>query len=403
MYAKKDINFAWPVTTLCKFDYDALRKCVEANEEVLRQKQIVIFGAGIRGTSFSLLLQKFGFSDMVFTDNNKEKIGGNINDFPIIPYEEVETDKEHLVVIISVENGFSIKEQLEKSGFIENVNYFYVENHLYDIYMDKFNNNRAIDTLVIGDCALTDISKGDKDYTNLEEMLEQKLGEDKTKVLAIHGMALRSFYHILCAHLQFISIPKTVVIMTNPVTIGKHHLLPRAQHADLIQVISNAVNNQDSELKDYVGVTRERFNNLKMDFFTSSQSVLNKMSKDKNDKIVIRLNYMYELKEDNECLVYMKKIVDLCRQKNTNLLFFIPPVNYMYAEELYGDLFSEKYQAIVSRIKMSAEATEILDLSYSLTDIQFADIHTITENMNYEGRQIVADELVKKIHLMEVR
>ena len=39
---EKRINFAWPVTTLCKFDYEALKKCVEANKELLSKKKIVI-------------------------------------------------------------------------------------------------------------------------------------------------------------------------------------------------------------------------------------------------------------------------------------------------------------------------------------------------------------------------
>ena len=404
MYTQKDINFAWPVTTLCKFDYEALRKCIKANEEILHQKQIVIFGAGIRGTSFSLLLQRFDFRNIVFTDNNKEKIGGNINEFPIISYEEIEKKREQVVIIISVENGFAIKEQLKNSGFVENINFFYIENHLYELFLQEFLNKSKIDTLVMGDCGITDVSKKDDDFTNLGEMLKQQLGIESTKVLAVHAMGMRAFYHILSAQVKYIEIPKQVVVMANFETFtGKQHLLPRSQHARLIKMISDSINNQDEELYDYVHITKERFENFKLDYFTSSQSVLNNMSKEKNDRIIIQMNYMYNLKEDNENIVFMQKIMRLCKHFNIKLLFFIPPANYIYAKELYGNKFMEKYQANVSKLSsiIQNENVELLDLSFLLKCEQFADIHTIDETTNFEGRKMVSAQIVEKLNNME--
>jgi hypothetical protein len=167
-------------------------------------------------------------------------------------------------------------------------------------------------------------------------------------------------------------------------------------------MISEAVGNRDEELVEYVNVTRERFENFKVDYFASSKDTLKKMSREKNDKIVIRMNYMYDLKEDNECIVYMKKIIELCRQRQIKLLFFIPPANYMYAQELYGDLFTKKYEANVSKLTemVNSESVDLLDLSYVLTKYQFADIHTIDETTNYEGRKIVSDKLAEKINSM---
>ena len=114
------------------------------------------------------------------------------------------------------------------------------------------------------------------------------------------------------------------------------------------------------------------------------------------------MNYMYELKEDNECIVYMKKIVDLCRNNNIKLLFFIPPANYLYAEELYGEKFTQKYQANVDKLKRIVReyGADLLDLSYLLGQDEFADIHTIDETANYEGRKAVAGEIVKAVSAM---
>ena len=397
-------NFAWPVTTLCKYDYKALKEFVKENEPLFKSKQIVIFGAGIRGTSFSIFLQKIGYHNIVFTDNNEQKIGGYINEFPIISYEEMVKRKEEIVIIISVENGFSIMKQLEKDNFQEGVDFFYIENHLYDLYLKEFLEQKKTETLIMGDCGITDISRTDSDYTNLGEILKEKLGSNKTKVLAVHAMGMRAFYHILKAHIENIEIPRRAIVMTNFETFtGKQHLLPRSQHARLIDMISKSISDSDEELREYVEVTKERFDNFKVDYFASSKNTLNKMSKDKNDRIVIRMNYMYELKEDNECIVYMKKIISLCNHNNIKLLFFIPPANYMYAEELYGDKFKERYSANVKKLKdiINSNGAEILDLSYLLESDKFADVHTIDETTNYEGRKIVAGKIVGKIETME--
>lgn len=398
---EKVVNFAWPVTTLCKYDYKALKECVEENSTILRQTQIVIFGAGIRGTSFSILLQKFGYRNIIFTDNNSNKIGGFINEFPIVSYDEIKNRKD-IIVINSVENGFSINNQLKNDGFVENVNFFYIENHLYELYLQEFKKVINTDTIVMGDCGITDISKEDSDYTNLGELLKNQLGNE-TKILAVHAMGMRAFYHILKAHIENIEVPRKVVIMANFETFtGKQHLLPRSQHARLIEMVSNCVNNQDAELYEYVRIAKERFENFKVDYFGSSQSALNQMSRERNDRIVIRMNYMYELKEDNECIVYMKKVVGLCKKNNIKILFFIPPVNYMYAEELYGSKFTEKYESNVDKMKeiVAKYDADLLDLSYLLGQDKFADIHTIDETTNYEGRKAVADEIVKRVNVM---
>ena len=395
------LNFAWPVTTMGKYDYEALKKCVEENAAVFERRHIVIFGAGIRGTVFSVLLQKLGYNDIIFTDNNSEKIGGVINQFPIISYDEVKKT-ENILIINSVENGFSINKQLEKDGFVENTDFFYIENHLYELYLQEFMKKMQTNTLIMGDCGITDISKEDKDYTNLEELLKEQLG-NRTKVLAVHAMGMRAFHHILKAHIEYIEVPEKAVIMTNFETFtGKQHLLPRSQHANLIEMISNAVGNRDEELKDYVEVTKDRFENFKVDYFTSSKNALNHMSSERNDRLVIRMNYMYELQEDNECIIYMKKVVDLCKENNIKLLFFIPPVNYVYAKELYGEKFTGKYQANVNKLKkiVGQYGADLLDLSYLLEPDKFADIHTIDETANYEGRKEVASELVKAVSKM---
>ncbi len=396
-------NFAWPVTTLCKFDYYALKKIMEENHNLFQDKKIIIMGAGIRGTAFSLLLSQMGYQVTAFTDNNPIKVGGSINEYPIWDFKEIMDIKKDCVVLISVENGIALKKQLNEAGFVENSQYFYVENHLYEKFLDEFLRSGPTETLVMGDCGVTDISKKDKNFTNLSELIKEALGEEQTKVLAVHAMGMRAYYHILSAQIKFVTKPQKVVIMANFETFtGKQHILPRSQHAKLFEMLSESVQHRDEELEEYAGVTKERFDNFKVDYFTSSRQAMENMTSGRNDRIVIRMNYMYELREDNENICYMNRIIHMCAENGIRLFFFIPPANYMYAEELFGDKFAEKYGKNVERLKdiVAEQGSEVLDLSYLLTSSQFADIHTIDETTNYEGRVLVKDQLVKKINSM---
>lgn len=396
----KKCNYAWPVTTLAKYDYDVLMECINKNKEIFAKKKIVIFGAGIRGTSFSLLLKRMGYNDIYFTDNNLDKIGGYINEYPILHYDMIEMMKEEVVIIISVENGYSIKQQLEKSGFVEDVNYYFIENHIYENYLEEFSINDNISCLVMGDCGLTDVSIKDKDYTNLGDMLKQKKAEEKIKVLAIHGMGMRAYYHILKVHINKINKPDKVIIMSNFETFtSKHHILPRTQHEKLIEMINTYVNAEDKELDEYSKITKERFSNTSIDYFTTAKSDFSQKKEDRNDRLVIKMNYMYKINLECEGVKYMFKIIELCKNNNIKLKFFIPPVNYQYAEQLFGEVFYEKYEDNCLRLKTAVERqkVEILDLSYVLDSNQFADLHTIDETANYEGRTIISDMIFNKL------
>ena len=77
------------------------------------------------------------------------------------------------------------------------------------------------------------------------------------------------------------------------------------------------------------------------------------------------------------------------------LAFFIPPVNYQYAEQLWGDKFKERYEENVKTLKQALEDRQIdvLDMSYLLSSDEFAAYCTIDECANYPGRVKVADTI----------
>lgn len=392
------INYAWPVTTIDRNDLYEIDELVKLHSEAMKKKQIVIFGAGIRGTIFSVMLSKKGYKNIVFTDNNMEKVGNRINEFDIVSYEEIVAKKDEVFVVVSVEECDNICKQLEESGFVKDVNFVRVDSRLYEQYIDNFMKPGDFDAIVMGDCGLVDVSQTDSNYENVSEMIIRKLPDRKIKVLAIHAMGMRAFYHILKAHFDNVSIPKQVSIMANFETFtGKQHLLPRSQHAGLMEMLYQKLQNPDKELEEYCDVTKARVSDFHVDFFGSSKEQ-GMNNSNKNDKLVMRMNYMYMLSDESEPVRYIEKIKALCKSNDVKLSFFIPPANYMYAESFFGNQFREKYDANVKRLKeIIGEEVEVWDLSYILTDEEFAAPTTIDETANYCGREKFSDEIVKGI------
>ena len=86
----------------CRFYQNNLNTINGKNaQEYLENRKIVIFGSGIRGTQFSLMLKKNGYQDICFTDNNEKKVGCWINEYPIIPVSSLLGMKSKIVILIS--------------------------------------------------------------------------------------------------------------------------------------------------------------------------------------------------------------------------------------------------------------------------------------------------------------
>ena len=386
-------NFAWPVTVVGDYDNRAMKSFMKEYETVLKKKKIVIFGAGIRGTIFSILLAGEGYTDLRFTDNNEKKIGHYVNEFPIIALDEVQKEKDNFFIIISVENGQAIKEQLETLVFCEGIHYAAVENYVYANYIEKFFKEGEWETLIFGDCGLSDIGIKENNTQTLGMLLEEKNDVNKTKVLALHGMGMRAYYEIFKAHCKYVKQPKKLMVMANFETFtGKQHLLPRSQHVPVFEMLYSRL--KDADIYEYMCLAQKRFSDITMDYFLSSKEHAG--NSQNNDRLVIKMNYMYHLSLQNECVQYMFLLSEFCNENNIELAFFIPPVNYQYAEMLWGDRFSERYNDNCRTLikEWDERGIKYLDLSYLLTSDCFADIKTIDECANYRGRTRQADEIV---------
>lgn len=388
-------NYAWPVSVSSKEVYQYFLTKVKLLKEQLSNRTILIFGAGIRGTLLAIILQEEGFQEFSFVDNNKDKWGGNINGYPIMSFEEACHMDPEPFFLLSMEDCEKVTVQVKAAGFVEDEDYCVLNASLYDFYMEEYKRENENKVLIMGDCGLTHVPIVDSGADNLGTILKKRLGENKSKVLAMHGMGMNSYYHIFRTYVKEFGYPQRVLLMTNFETMtGKQHLLPRSQHYALLQRVYQH-SQDDSEFGAYLKLVKERAENFKIEIVSASD----KDSYEEQARNYMRYNYTYRLRESNENIEYLQKFLDLLQQNHVEVTTYIPPVNYEYAKELEIPNFEERYRYNVDLLKkiQSKYEVTVLDLSHFLTREEFATPITVDETANYQGNMKQAAEMIRVI------
>lgn len=392
----KDIkNYAWLVTAYDKRVYESVRKCIDENEERFLNKQIIIFGAGARGSEISVILEELNPCPLIFADNNSQKWGGMIDKYPIISPNDAFDMKDKAIFLISTEESAEIEEQFADNGLVENHDFFVIRTSAYKEFVQEFDRVVKEEVLFFADCMFAVISFRDKIKLSLTEMIEKDLGKNQVKLLTMHGMNIRSYYHILKAQVRKAMKPKTVLLMVNFETLtGKQHLLPRSQHTELIEKIAQRVPD-DHEMQEYLSIVKDRFQNVQAEFFVGEETNKAGVIGNSAARIFFKLHYLYKLDKNIEPIQYLIKAIRYCKNNEIEIIPFVPPVNYEYGIELFGEEFENLYQRNLLIIKQICEEESclFLDLSHCCCKEQFADVTTPDETTNYYGRKIVVNKI----------
>lgn len=400
-----NMNFAWPVTAISKADYDVIVNWADSIRALLEKKELLIFGAGIRGAEIAVILGTVGIKNIIFTDNNTEKWGGYIDNHPIIPVAEALRNKDRYVFLVSVEEGDGICKQLEQNEMIRDVDYFFPKSNLYEIFLKEYNRPLENGILFLGDCMFEVIAFDDEDKTSISEMLYQHLG-DGIKCLTMHGLSAPGFLHMVRGQINSEMVPRCIVMMMNFETLtGKQHLLPRSQHSFLIRSTCETTPDPDGKMAEYLKVVEERVNNINAEFFTTSKFSSNSNNNvgrisDAAAKVFFKLNYLYSLDTETESIECIRSIMRISKEHSIEVIPFVPPVNYERGIELFGqEIFETKYNDNLNKLKtvISEEGFDLLDLSHICSKEEFAHVTTPDETTNYIGRMHVVNEIIREL------
>lgn len=397
-------NFVWPVTDTYAHNVFALKECLNAHAEIFNERGITLFGAGIHGNEFLKLLEMNGHTVVAFIDNNQDKQGGCVNQYPIYSLEQALAQDKKLAILVAVENYGAIREQLIAAGLEEDEDFFCVKTDLYNDYVEEFLRQYSCSILAMGDCALSAVSLADTDYTNLAQMLKNRIGKDNIKTLAMHGMGMGGYYHILRMQIALGMRPKRLLLEVNMETfMSKHHLLPRSQHVGLLQKIYATPGCADNEFQSFIEQSAKRFNMFQSDFFSGAAKAQKNRVSEHSAMLFFKMNYMYSLDTEVEGFLYYLKILDLLKREDIEATIFVPPVNYQYARKLFGDEFTTAYEENLDAIRAKTldAGFSLLELHYALTPDEFCAVDTPTETSNYVGRDKLCSLLTKALQAEE--
>ena len=384
---REKINFAWPVTSENSLVLNYLFSETRKIEGALKSKRIIIFGAGIRGCCLLVILQKQGFDNFIFCDNNPEKQGNLINHYDIVSLETSLNYKDRQVFLVSPEDSSGIGMQLDEAGLVKNQDWFSFSFSAYGRYVEEYVRPVQDHLLVMGDCAFTHIALFDEFTDSLGTMIKNKAGAARCKVLDMHGMGQQAYYHIARSLLDRGERPKTFLLLLMIETMAaKVPIMPRTQHPALINALVDASESPRKDFYDYAELAQERFSRFQTEAFTSFDSNLNQES----EKLYMNINYLYKFRESSEGVIYLKKTIKMMNDEGIPVVLYVPPVNYFQGERLFGADFKIRYETnfgkLYDMLKKDGLFYEIADASYLLNLEDFAAPNTIDETCNDNGR-----------------
>lgn len=385
------VNYEFPIISLNRDEYNAISNWIQTHALMLSQKKLYIFGAGIRGNLMLKLLEENGINVTGFGDNSIEKQKGYLKQYPILSMDEICRNPKDSVILVSPENYHEIEKMLEAKGRIKNVDFFVIDNTTYKTFYRNFFEKDHINYILFGDCFFTELDIDDLEGRTMGELARNTIGYDKTKILSLQGLCIPGFYYLMKEQINLGIQPKAVAFIVNvPFCNGIQTKLPQSQHSLLFKQISEALPHDHKDFSAYVQLTEERSKNINADAF-STKNVRNSVN---IEKILTKTRYMYDLKGNNENVLYMIKLIHLLQSHNIKPVPFIPALNYSSAVEWFGSVFSDKYGNICKELKKycEKEGAELLDMSMLLNKDYFTG-GRVTKFPNDNGKLLEIEML----------
>lgn len=382
------MNYAWPVTSENAVVYNYFLHKIDEIQQVLKDRRIVIIGAGIRGCCLLKILEEKGLHNIIFVDNNVEKQGNRINQYDIVSFEMAKKSEDKQVFLVAPEGAYKIYEQLNAAGFKENEDWFSFSVSAYQQYVEEYKRKMGQYLLVMGDCAFTHIALEDTNFDSLGTMIRNNVGAEKCKVLDMHGMGQQAYYHISKALLQRNEKPSVFLLLLMIETMApKVPIMPRTQHPELIHELVDATEHPTQEFQAYAELAQERFDRFQLEAFASFDD----KTSQKNEKLHMQVNYLFKYRDTTEGVVYLKKTLKMMNEEKIPVVLYVPPVNYYQGEKLFGTDFKVRYEINFNKLYESLDQEgikyEVADASYLLNLDDFAAPNTIDETCNYNGRK----------------
>lgn len=392
----------WPLRTAERELVDACTYYIE-NNNVLGEHKILIWGASVRGTVLGILLEKYGYSEFQYVDNDKRKWGENINGHIIVSPESVKKKISEFFVIVPIEYGDEIRIQLEEWGLVEEKNFKILQAKINDKYVEEFFRKYTNKRLVLGETFLNEIVFDEKKAISIKERIWETFGKENTKVLSLNCMGMQSYYHMLRLQINLGYKPEELWLFISYETLTEfHHILSRTQHVGVLNAIQSQSNIEDEEFFEYIKVAKERATNFSIELQYSPQRTTNNniMNMEEIRKAYMQLNLLYEIKMNSEEINYLIKILQITQLEKIDTYCIMTPINYELARKYYDTEFEKYYNDNNAKLRMlvtSAQA-KFYDMGMLLSEKNFVALETINDGIYGVGQEKVIQFLCNMNH-----
>lgn len=369
------------------------------NKSKLSESVIFIFGAGTRGTDLLSILKNHDFNNIIFVDNDPNKQGTKVCDCNVISFEESRNIIGKKIYLSPSENNNAILKQLNDAGLQDNVDFFDLKIKFddYKEVIERIKDQKESSIVLIGDCASADYVVGDGIVSDpLLEVMEKNLFCNDCKAYTFDGIDPILAYYILKADHKLSKVsPKKCTIIAGVYSLSPNYcrMLGKTNWTQIKSFIEELLQifPGDEEILSYHEKICKFLN----------QSVKMKAAPknyDNNDKKarLYKLKYNYSIREFDESIVYLKKIIKYMNDNDIEATLLFPPVNFEVGEQLCGAEFKVKYTAILDNVHsfLKEYKYNTIDASFIASSEYFVftpqDVEPV---LSGEGQRLLLDYL----------
>ena len=111
----------WNLKTIEKTLYQSFQEQISAALGYAGNKEIAVWGAGVRGLMAGMILEDLGREKFIYIDNDVSRQGKSLSGHSIKSFAEI--NMQDIFVIISMEIHSEVTDGLIKLGFVENIDF----------------------------------------------------------------------------------------------------------------------------------------------------------------------------------------------------------------------------------------------------------------------------------------
>ena len=227
--------------------------------------------------------------------------------------------------------------------------------------------------------------------------LYEAFGKENMKILSIGCMGMEESYYYLKKQISLDMLPENLFIFVNFETLTeKHHMLPRVQHPDLIEMIQAGSEDVSPDLSEYIKKAKERSLDYRMELHYSPQrTYLEEPNSIEVQKEYTRKQLLNKIFVEYKECQYLIQILQTCAENKIDASIIVVPINFQKAFIFFGDDFQKVYKDNINTLYQVALQfkSKFWDMSGLLEKEFFETRVTLMDGVRYKGRSRIVHYL----------